>query len=83
MYFICGVVLYFCLNFEFSKHRFHSDLPIWSHFSKYSMINVNIDSFHTSTYPIAIQNSMYGSQIFVNSDIKEILEFKARLATSY
>ncbi|KAG5009494.1 hypothetical protein JHK87_018009 [Glycine soja] len=28
------------------------------------------------TYPIAIQNSMYGSQIFVNTDMKEILEFK-------
>ena len=26
MYFICGVVLYFCLNFEFSKHRFHSPI---------------------------------------------------------
>ncbi|KAG5037301.1 hypothetical protein JHK86_018141 [Glycine max] len=31
-----------------------------------------------STYPIAIQNSMYGSQIFVNTDMKEILEFKDR-----
>ncbi|KAH1254207.1 hypothetical protein GmHk_04G010696 [Glycine max] len=28
------------------------------------------------TYPISIQNSMYGSQIFVNSDIKEIVDFK-------
>ncbi|KAH1266318.1 hypothetical protein GmHk_01G001830 [Glycine max] len=27
------------------------------------------------TYPIAIQNSMYGFQIFVNIDMKEILEF--------
>ncbi|KHN10491.1 hypothetical protein glysoja_035371 [Glycine soja] len=31
----------------------------------------------------AIQNSMYGSQIFVNSDMKEILEFKDWLATSF
>ncbi|KAG4940951.1 hypothetical protein JHK87_044822 [Glycine soja] len=30
------------------------------------------------TYSIAIQNSMYGSQIFVNTDMKEILEFKDR-----
>ncbi|KHN47417.1 hypothetical protein glysoja_044972, partial [Glycine soja] len=31
------------------------------------------------TYSIAIQNSMYGSQIFVNTDMKEILEFKDRI----
>ncbi|KAG5099578.1 hypothetical protein JHK82_044630 [Glycine max] len=35
------------------------------------------------TYSIAIQNSMYGSQIFVNTDMKEILEFKDRFATLF
>ncbi|KAL5146985.1 hypothetical protein HKD37_06G016744 [Glycine soja] len=35
------------------------------------------------TYPIAIHNSTYGSQRFVNNDMKETMEFKDQLATSY
>ncbi|KAG5032495.1 hypothetical protein JHK82_016079 [Glycine max] len=37
----------------------------------------------TGTYPIAIHNSTYGSQRFVNNDMKETMEFKDQLATSY
>ena len=49
----------------------------------YSMINVKIFLFHIGTYPIAIHNSTYGSQRFVNNDMKETMEFKDQLATSY
>jgi len=46
------------------------------------MINVMIVSFNTSTYPVSIHNSMYGFQIFMNSDINEIVDFKDWLSAS-
>lgn len=42
------------------------------------MINVLNFHFVIDKYPVAIQNSMYGSKLLINDNIIEIQEYKNR-----